>query len=82
MPVSYYVKTGTVLIIYYKPVSRILLLRYARNDDQRKRLSFICPQHYCWDQSAYPSTSDEPPLSRMAGTLTYVAFQHARFTRK
>jgi len=28
-----------------------------------KRLSFICPQHYCWDQSAYPSTSDEPPLS-------------------
>ena len=24
MPVSYYVKTGTVLIIYYKPVSRIL----------------------------------------------------------
>src|SRR5436190_16524793 len=25
-----------------------------------KWLSFICRQHYCWDQSAYPPSSNEP----------------------
>jgi hypothetical protein len=75
MPVSYCVKTGIMLMSYYKPVSRILFPLVGG------RLSFICPQHCCWDQSAYPSASDEQPLSGKTGTLTYVAFQHARFTR-
>ncbi len=40
---------------YYKPVSRILFLKYTR------WLSFILPQHYCCDLAAYPSASGEQP---------------------
>ena len=33
------------------------------------------------DRSAYPSALNEPFFPGNAGALTYVAFQHARFTR-
>ena len=35
------------------------MLRYVPYE-HRKWLSFICRQHYCWDQSAYPPSSNEP----------------------
>jgi hypothetical protein len=56
----------------YKPISRILLLRFARNDEQIKWLPFICPDGYPSGSICLPCTlpNQGPNLSEQLSKST------------